>query len=143
MRVPALSILVLAALALASDTHAQTPLNDPFVELIYKPSRSDFHQTFDFPHIPFDGRGFQTDRILAFDEDGRPVLPMGGSWYVSGHADTYRPVETMRMRSEGVGFTRELRFGTITIGAERSKLTLEGLPRLRTLDYGFRLRIPF
>ncbi len=144
MRASVLSILAIALLALASDAHAQTPMDDPYTEQTYGPRHADFRPAFDYPHI-WPARDFQKIQALSFDERGRPMLQAGNGWYLRTRGETYRPFETIGVRDEGVGLTYTLndRF-SITGGVDRSKLRLNGLPTLRTEPvYGVRLYYSF
>lgn len=144
MRAPVLSILAVALLALAGDAHAQTPMDNPYTEQTYGPHHADFHPAFDYPHIR-SARHFQEIQTLSFDERGRPMLHVGNGWHLRTRGESYRPVETMGVRDEGVGLTYAVseRF-SVTAGIDRSKLRLNGLPTLRTEPvYGMRLHYSF
>jgi len=69
------------------------------------------------------------------------MLHVGNDWYLRTRSESYRPIETMGVRDEGVGLTYA--FGerlSITGGVDRSKLRLNGLPTLRTEPmFGLRL----
>ena len=136
MRTGLFVLALLAALGLFSSlAHAQTPIPDPF-EDSYGPQPE--ARVSESERIAPPAPRAYTARVLRTDGTGRRFLELGDGWQLASSGVSLRPTGNLRIRDDGLAFTRPLWGGRLHAGGWRSKLSLEGLPRLGTEHYGLR-----
>lgn len=127
MRAVVLSTLTFAFSAVCAGASADE-LNGPWPVPPLEPS---------YVEIPFSSVVFEKPRVLTIGPNGKLSIPMIRGWRLEHDSETYRPLEDIKTREEGIYSAKELSdVTTVKVGVWRNKLTRDRMGGLKVTFIG-------